>query len=187
MRKIKIKLSFFLFFISVLVFSKGSSLAEKQKAIELSYRAINKIHDWSKIDTVDLGGEVQPGYAIFYTSNDQLLKVISQKYSKTSKVKSEYYMLGGNLSFVYSLRYVYNKPLDYNSSDKKNETDTEVYDPKKSKIVEERDYFENGKLIKQITNLAKNGNSTEIFLNKESDRIQQELKLLVELKEKTIK
>lgn len=183
----KIRLAFLLLFVSMVIASTESTLLTKQKAIEDMYRALRGKSDWATIDTISLGGPVKPGYVIYKNSGTGFDVIVAQKYDKFSNVKTEYYLQEGKPLFVYSFRYVYNRAIDYDSLAMVKNNDTEFYNPKKSKIVEVRDYFEDGKLIKQITNLAKSGNSSEEFLGKETYTVTKEIKRLMELRESTKK
>lgn len=171
----------FLFLLSFKVFATDASLKEKQEEIESRYRVLRSKRNWLSIDTISIGGPVKPGYAIYSSSSEGLKKIIAQKYGKSSQVKSEYYLENGKPFFVYSFRYVYNRAIDYDSTAMIKNNDTEVFDFKKSRIVEVRDYFENGRLIKQITNFAQSGSTSEEFLSKETYTINKELKMLKEL------
>lgn len=170
-----------------LIVAADSTMLAKQENIENHYRELKSKKDWISVDTVILDGSVQPGYAIYKSSESGVEIIITQKYDKFSKVSSQYYMKDGKPFFVYSFRYVYNRAIDYDSLAMVKNNDTEFYNPKKSKIVEERDYFEDGKLIKQITNLAKSGASSEEFLGKETYKITKEIKILLELRDSHLK
>lgn len=169
------------------LFAADSTMVSKQKAIEDMYRALRSKTEWVSIDTVSLDGPVKPGYAIFKNSGTGIELIVAQKYDKFSNVKTEYLLQQGKPLFAYSFRYVYNRAIDYDSLAMVKNNDTEFYNPKKSKIVEERDYFEDGKLFKQITNLAKDGASSEEFLGKETYKITKELKRLKELYDSSMK
>ncbi len=173
--------------IPTFLFATDSTMISKQKAIEDMYRALRSKTEWVSIDTVSLGGAVKPGYAIFKNSGTGIEVIVTQKYDKFANVKTEYFLQQGKPLFAYSFRYVYNRAIDYDSLAMVKNNDTEFYDPKKSKIVEERDYFEDGKLFKQITNLAQKGASSEEFLGKETYKITKELKRLKELYTSTMK
>lgn len=177
----KSRIFILIFFLTPIgVFAADSVMVLKQKSIEKQYRALRSKSDWISIDTLSLGGPVKPGYAIYSSSSNGIEKIIAQKYGKSSQVKSEYYLENGKPFFVYSFRYVYNRAIDYDSTAMKKNNDTEVFDFKKSRIVEVRDYFENGRLINQITNFAQSGSTSEEFLSKETYTVTKELEMLKE-------
>ncbi len=125
-------------------------LIERLKPIRENFKRINSIqmNDWSSVVTQYLEGTNEGGEVTYYHWNNELDKIVTKEYGETFQVLTEYYLMNGKLSFVYQ------KVLKYNRSiwkQKPEQDDKEVFDIAKSEIEETRSYFENGKLINQIS------------------------------------
>jgi len=126
-------------------------LTERLKPIRNNFKRINSITNWTSIDTINLENEAtEGGEAKFYYQNGQLEKIITRHFGEMSQWLTEYYLLNGQLSFVLEKSYEYNRPMYYDSTAVKENKDTEAFDFDKSEIIENRSYFENGKLLHQI-------------------------------------
>lgn len=87
------------------------------------------------------------GEAKYYYQKNKLEKIITRIFGESGQTLTEYYLLNGQLSFVYEKDYKYNRPLYYDTKAMKENNDTEAFDFDKSEITENRSYFVNGKLI----------------------------------------
>lgn len=114
------------------------------KPIKANFSRINSIQNWTKIDSIDTWETLETGIAKFYYQNNNLEKIITQEYGETFQLHTEYYLMNGQLSFVFEKLYKYNRPF-YD----------EEFDFDLSEIFESRNYFENGKLVHQALNPEK--------------------------------
>lgn len=146
-------------------------LAEKLKPIRVNFRRINSIANWTTIDTKGLSETTEGGEAKFYYLNGQLNKITTWQLGETFRLLTEYYLLNGQLSFVLERTYKYNRPFYYDSVAMKENNDTEVFDFKKSEIIEDRSYFENGKLLHHINNQDCGSPFSAEYLLQEQKRI----------------
>jgi hypothetical protein len=127
-------------------------LTDRLKPIRTNFKRINSITKWSSIKKKDIEGEsAEGGEAVFYEQKGHLEKITARLYGEMGQVLTEYYLLNGNLSFVFEKIYTYNRPLFYDLKAMKENNDTEAFDFKKSEIEENRGYFEKGKLV-HVTN-----------------------------------
>lgn len=142
------------------------SLDEKLLPIKENFKRINSIENknWSSITSRFLEGSTEGGEVTYYHLKNNLEKIRAKQYGETYQVLTEYYLLNGKLSFVYQKALKYNLPIYMNNPD---ENSKEVFDYKKSKIYESRYYFENGILIKQISD----ENSTSEYLKERQEEI----------------
>ncbi len=121
------------------------------QTIRANFKEINSFTKWSKVDSVSFYGESAEGAnAKFYYKNDELKKVVAIYYGETGKYIVEFYIKGKELAFVLEREYTYNRPIYHTLISKKENSDTEIFDSKKSKITEIRSYFYKQKLIKQL-------------------------------------
>ena len=127
-------------------------LTDRLKQIRANFKRINSITNWTSIDTEELSESTEGGEAKFYYQNGQIEKIATRHYGETFQLLTEYYLLNGQLSFVFEKRHKYNRPLYYDTTAMKENNDTEAFDFDKSEIIENRSYFENGKLLHQINN-----------------------------------
>ena len=114
----------------------NESLSNRLKPIKENFKRINTITNWTAIDTKSLWESLEGGEIKYYYQNENLEKIITKHYGEMYQQLTEYYILDGQLSFVYTKHYKY----------------YETFGLENSQIFENRSYFENGKLIYQINN-----------------------------------
>ncbi|EGT4347406.1 hypothetical protein A4C53_RS19635 [Elizabethkingia anophelis] len=122
-------------------------LTDKLKPIRDNFKRINSIEKWHSIKQRDLFQSTEGGEAKYYYQKNKLEKIITRIFGESGQTLTEYYLLNGQLSFVYEKDYKYNRPLYYDTKAMKENNDTEAFDFDKSEITENRSYFVNGKLI----------------------------------------
>ena len=157
------------------------SLDEKLSPIKENFKRINSIENknWSSIKSKFLEGSTEGGEVTYYRWKNNLEKISAKQYGETYQVLTEYYLLSGKLSFVYQKALKYNLPIYMNNPD---ENSKEVFDYKKSKIYESRYYFENGILIKQISD----ENSTSEYLKERQEEILKNFNKVMKLEKEEI-
>jgi hypothetical protein len=144
---------------------------ERLKPIRENFKRINSIAKWTSTDTIELEESTEGGEAIFYYSNGNLEKIIARHYGETFQQLTEYYLLNGQLSFVFDKTLKYNRPITYDSASMKENKDDQTFDMKKSTIEEDRSYFEKGKLIHQVNNQDCGSSFADDYLLGEQKRI----------------
>ena len=147
-------------------------LTDRLKPIRANFKRINSITNWTSIDTEELSESTEGGEAKFYYQNGRLEKIVARHYGETFQLLTEYYLLNGKLSFVFERRHKYNRPLYYDTTAMKENNDTEAFDFDKSEIIEDRSYFENGKLLHQINNQDCGSPFADDYLLEEQKRIK---------------
>jgi len=153
-------------------FVDNEYLSEKLKPIRSNFKRINSIEKWSSKETKELNETTEGGEAIFYYSNTGLEKIATRHFGETFQRLTEYYLLDGQLSFVFEKVYKYNRPIYYDSASMKENKDNETFDEDKSEIEEDRSYFENRRLIHQISNQDCGSPFSEEYLMNEQKRIE---------------
>lgn len=126
--------------------------AGRLKPIRENFKRINSISRWTSIDKKELDESTEGGEATFYYSIRTLEKIVTRHYGETYQQLTEYYLLNGQLSFVLEKSYHYNRPIYYDATSMKANNDTQAFDFDKSEVVEDRSYFDKGKLIHQVNN-----------------------------------
>lgn len=155
--------------------------AEKLRPIRENFKRINTISKWSDTLTRELSATTDGGEARFYRNDGKLEKITAQQFGETFHQLTEYYLLNGQLSFVYDRAYRYNRPMYYDSAAMKQNKDTETFDPAKAILVETRSYFENGKLIHQIQHNENNDTPADTRSTEEQKRLLEEFQSLQKL------
>lgn len=123
-------------------------LQKQLKPIQSNFKRINSITKWTSVKKKNIEGEsAEGGEATFYYTDKGLEKVIARHYGEMGQKLIEYYLLNGQLSFVFEKEYRYNRPLFYDAKAMTENNDTEAFDLKKSEITMTRNYFENGNII----------------------------------------
>jgi len=136
-------------------------------------------------DTVksDIWGEsTEGGEVIAYFRNDVLKFITVCYYGETGKREIDYCFHNGHLCYIVDITYSYNRPFYWDENFAKENNDTTVFNPEKTKIVEyDTYYFENRQLIQWI---QKEGNSvnykSDVFKNRQKEILMR----IDELKEK---
>ncbi|SIQ59218.1 hypothetical protein [Chryseobacterium sp. RU33C] len=135
----------------------SKSLKNRIKPIQANFKSINSVTKWTSVKKKDIEGEsAEGGEATFYYTDKGLEKVIARHYGEMGQMLIEYYLMNGQLSFVFEKEYRYNRPLFYDIKAMKENNDMEAFDLKKSKVIMTRNYFENGNII-MITNTTGRG------------------------------
>ncbi len=124
---------------------------------------------------MDLSESTEGGKATFYHQNDRLEKIVVQHFGETGQKLTEYYFLKYQLSFVFEKELVYNRPIYQDSTRMEENNDDEVFDINQSKVMEQRSYFKNGKLLHQTNRQNYNAPMAE-----EEIRLRKELLELLE-------
>ncbi|MGL6126626.1 hypothetical protein [Chryseobacterium artocarpi] len=157
-------------------------LKDRLKPIQANFKRINSITKWTSIKKKSIEGEsAEGGEASFYYKNKRLEKIIARHYGETGQVLIEYYLLNGNLSFVFEKDYKYNRPLFYDQKTMKENNDTEFFDFEKSEITETRNYFEKGSLIHIVNSQDCGAPFSGQYMNEEDKIMKDDFKRLLKL------
>lgn len=156
-------------------------LTEELQPIRANFKRINTIAHWTAVDSQDLWEATEGGIAKFYYQNGQPEKIVARQYGETFQQLTEYYLLRGQLSFVFEKTYRYNLPMYYDSAAMKKNKDTEAFDFDQSEITETRSYFKNGQLLHQLNNQDCGSPFAEDYLRKEGKRINTDFEKLIKL------
>lgn len=159
-------------------------LTKKLNPIRENFKRINSINNWTSRNKKDLWESTEGGEATFYYLNGVLEKIVAKIFGETFQQLSEYYLLNGKLSFVFEKSYKYNRPMYYDSIVMKENKDTVAFNFEMSEIIEDRSYFENGKLIHQLNNQDCGSPFADDYLLEEQKRIKTNFDKLVKLEEK---
>ena len=146
-------------------------LAGRLKPIRENFKRINSITQWISIDSIEIDGSTEGGEAIFYYGAGRLEKIVTRHFGETFQQLSEYYLLHGQISFVFERSVKYNRPIYYDSASMKENNDNQAFDFDKSGIAEDRSYFEKGKLIHQVNNQDCGSPFSGDYLTDEQKRI----------------
>jgi hypothetical protein len=155
-------------------------LGERLKPISANFNRINEIKEWTSVDKRKLNQSTEGGAATYYFLKDTLLKVVAIHFGETGKNIQEFYTKNGQLSFAFEQQYQYNRPITWDSTAMKENNDTETFDINKSEIIEDRSYFENGVLIRQINNQDCGSPFAADYLKEEQVRLKAEFEKLKE-------
>lgn len=147
-------------------------LKEKLQQIRKNFKRINSITNWTSIDTKELSESSEGGEVKFYYQNEKLEKLVTHHYGEMGQLLTEYYLLNGQLSFVFEKSYKYKRPLYYDATLMKSNNDAVVFDLEKSEVTEYRSYFDNRKLVHQISNHDNASPLADEYLLEEEKRIK---------------
>ena len=142
---------------AVILFSASSAVADPAiSQIRAEYQAIRKALPTYSEESVDLADEsTEGGEAKIYRDKQKDIRLIrTNQYGEMGKTIMEFYYQNGSLIFAYRESHQYNAPF-YMTPEKAKEVGSEPFDPKKTKIVENRYYFLNGKMIRWLDEAKK--------------------------------
>lgn len=152
----------------------------KIKEIRSNFQRINSIKNWADIHKVELFESSEGGEAVYYSVNGELEKIIETHYGEMGKSISEYYLMNGQLSFVFEKVYTYNRPIYWGEEEMEEFGDTEIFDFDKSEITENRYYFDRENLFHIIS--TEKSSFSDSDLKKEGERLQGGYRELLTLK-----
>ncbi|MGE8537049.1 hypothetical protein [Chryseobacterium sp.] len=162
--------------------TSSKSLQNRLKPIQANFKRINSMTKWTSVQKKNIEGEsAEGGEATFYYTDKRLEKVIARHYGEMGQVLIEYYLLNGQLSFVFEKEYRYNRPLFYDAKAMKENNDTEAFDLKKSKITMTRNYFEKGNIILINTTTGRESNISADYPAEQEKSITEDFKRLLKL------
>ncbi|SIT09775.1 hypothetical protein SAMN05421786_105166 [Chryseobacterium ureilyticum] len=157
-------------------------LKDRLKPIQANFKRINSITKWTSIKKKSIEGEsTEGGEATYYYKNKRLEKIMARHYGETGQVLIEYYLLNGNLSFVFEKDYKYNRPLFYDKKTMKENNDTEAFDFEKSVITETRNYFEKGSLIHIVNSQDCGAPFSGQYMEEEDKSMKDDFRRLLKL------
>lgn len=159
-------------------------LTQQLIPIRENFKRINTTKGWTEIKQIDVWESTEGGFVNFYFQKKKLEKIITRHFGEKAQKLTEYYLLNGELSFVFEKLYKYNRPIYWDSKAKEENNDTEVFDFEKSEIIEDRSYFANGKLLHQISNQDCGSPFASDYLLVEQERLLTEFKRLLKLENK---
>jgi len=129
-----------------------SACKKKQEDILASIKASkekinNKLKDYSvrKVDDIVLKGT---GVVTGWYNDDEVKKVITEQYEDDHRSFTEYYFDDGELIYVTSQDYLYNKPMSYTEEVARFQGDSVWYDDTKTKLEINKYYLNDNKLVK---------------------------------------
>jgi hypothetical protein len=172
------------FFLFVCLFSCKRKPEEILTHINTRYKEINEKQKDLKEKHVDNLTASGSGAITGFYKDEELKKIISEHYTDSNRVFTEYYFDDGMLIFILKQKYVYNYPISYTEEKAKARNDSVWYDDKKTKLEIDRFYFDKNKLIKWVDdeNYETPPDSTD-FIDKQSELWAETVILIKQLKE----
>lgn len=156
-------------------------LAERLAPIKRNFLRINRINEWALIKERTLHQTAEGGKATYYFQEDTLLKLMALHYGETGIKKQEFYVDKGQLSFVFEQTINYNRSISWDTISNKEFIDSEVNVVEKLDTIEDRSYFENGKLIRLLNSQDCGAPFAKEFLLQEESRLKKEFQALQKL------
>lgn len=158
--------------------STNASVEDRLKPIRTNFQAINESKNL-KVSNKELGGSAAGGELQIFKQDGKLVKLVASYLGETGKKIREFYLKDGQLSFVFDQNYEYNRPIYYDEAMMKENGDNEMFDIKKSQIIEDRFYFEGGKMFYHIhRDKQKKGDITSEGLPEDEQQILADFDLM---------
>jgi len=163
---------------------KGQTLSDIIRDIRTEYELINSNRLLTK-DSIQLSRQsTEAGQLItLKDTNRNTRKLIATYYGESGKLINEYYLKNNKLIFYLTRQFAYNRPIYWDMNKAKENNDSEVFDISKSKVIENRYYFDsNEKLILFIDKDKKNIRATVQLDKFETDILKEYKTLKTEIK-----
>jgi hypothetical protein len=143
-----------IFLITTVLISYSQSIDIRIVEIRHDYNLINSNIHFKKDSIIVTDESTEGGQILFYKDSiGQLKKMVVTFLSEEGKIIEEFYLKNDRLFFKLTHRYDYNRPIYWTQKVAKGNGDNEVLDYNKSKITENRYYFDsNETLIRWIDN-----------------------------------
>jgi hypothetical protein len=109
----------------------------------------NKLKDYTRKQVDDIT-TVGAGTITGYYRDDEIKKLVAERFTDTCRTFTEDYFDDGMLIFMVEQNFVYNKPNTYTEEKARALGDSVWYDDKKTTMETNRFYFHKNKLIKWI-------------------------------------
>jgi vacuolar-type H+-ATPase subunit I/STV1 len=155
--------------------------------IRSEYQAIRNALPKLRVEQLELSGySTEGGVAKAYRDPAEAIRFLRvERYFESGKVLDEYYFKNGLLIFTYEEEHHYNVPFNVTPETAK-KLGIESFDPTKTRIVENRYYFQNRKMIRWIGEKKKEVNPTsKEFRQKEKETLEFVDEILAKFKPKT--
>ena len=153
-------------------------LKKRIKVTRKKFKKINLTKDWNEVVEQDIWETLEGGIATYYIKNNQLQKIHVRNFGETFQSVQEFYLESGSVFFVFELEYKYNRPMYYDSAMMIENNDSEVWNFDESEIIETRHYFNNGNLVRQISNQDCGAPNSQELRNEENNRLKKLFSLL---------
>lgn len=101
------------------------------------------------------GESTEGGQSVAYYDGEDIKLIEVTWFGEMGKRKIEYYFDKGQLFFAFNTDYEYNRPIYWDEKSAKEFGDNEAFDCSKTKVKENRYYFNNGHLIRWLDNYKK--------------------------------
>ena len=148
----------------------SKNLQEILKPIKANFNRLNSIKSWTKITKVETDDSTEGGYINFYYLDGNLEKILVRKFGESGQYLAEYYLINGQLSFLYEKDETYNLPLYWKG-----------FDESKSKIALKRYYFNENKLVDLVSNLTQKKPLSNQVLQEYQKNILDEFNAILKL------
>lgn len=139
----------------LLIIIPSTSMADNNEITHIrnEYKKIHDAISTFKTIRVELNDySTDGGGAIAYTDNNNHIRLIKVEfYGESGKIFEEYYYENQLLIFVFQERHKYNVPY-YVTPEIAKDAGGVYFDPKKTKVTEDRYYFKAGKMIRWLDN-----------------------------------
>lgn len=151
---------------TLLIFSTltvAQSIDSTINDIRIKYKNIRtQLASYDTTMTAIWDESTEGGHAIAYYDKNNDLKLIEVTwFGETGKRITEYYFDNRKLIFAFDQDFDYNRPIYWDEKKAKEMGENEVFDPKKTKVKEDRYYFKNEKLFLWLDN---DGKSVDLTL-----------------------
>ena len=147
----------------------GVAVAAESDIIQIraEYQAIRAARPNLKVETVTLDGMSTEGAdaTAYHDGKGNVRLIRAELFFESGKEIGEYYYKDGWLIFSFYTTHRYNAP-SYFTRERAKEIGIDAFDPKKTKVSEDRYYFKGGKLIRW---LGENKNEVDAKSNEYQD------------------
>ena len=131
------------------VFSQASD--SLLNVMRLNCAAIkNNLQSYDTVRVSILDESMEGGYAIGFHNNLDFKLIEVTWFGEMGMRTVEYFFVQGQLCMAFNTDFIYNRPIYWDEKTAKEMDDKEVFDPSKTRVKEDRYYFQDNKLIRWL-------------------------------------
>jgi hypothetical protein len=164
-------------------FLKELRTGQEYQIIRENFKRINSITDWVHIDKRELNITSDGGGVIYYYSDKGLEKIVTRHFGETYQVLIEYYLLDGELFYVYEKLFGYSRPYFWDETQLAETIDKRIID-ELTEIQLDVSYFADRQILDKFETGAGLSPFARDYMEEEQLRLLNNFDFLMKLKDK---
>ena len=163
-------------------FLKELRTGHEYQIIRENFKRINSITEWVQTDKRELNIASDGGEIRYYYSNKGLEKIVTRHFGETYQVLIEYYLLDGELFYVYEKLFGYNRPYYWDETQLAETIDKRIID-EYTEMQLDRSYFADRQILHKFETGDCGAPFARDYMEEEQLRLMTNFEYLLKLKD----